>query len=305
MHVVVDDMGELYPRTRAVDRARAESEAIAHVKRLQRVEVELHTLETIRKERLWQTKKAQLTRLGFACLAVGITCGAAGYLIGALPAKSLQSIAARQPTGNLPGSPATTLPSRQPGQPPSEQTADAQPGKIESAHVAVEPTLSHTTSPDSLRSVTSVTASTSSLTPLVPVAISLPPIPASVALIAPKPVAVPFPVKALNQQARPLVVAKPVVHHDASRPLAQSVLELKPVESGVDVTLAKPRQALKQAESTKPISDPLDFKVTSVMDGFVMIRQGQSVKQVKVGEKLPNGKTVQAVNPEKGSFEAR
>ena len=35
-----------------------------------------------------------------------------------------------------------------------------------------------------------------------------------------------------------------------------------------------------------------------------MIRQGQSVKQVKVGEKLPNGKTLESVNPDKGVFEA-
>ena len=55
---------------------------------------------------------------------------------------------------------------------------------------------------------------------------------------------------------------------------------------------------------TKPVGDTTDFKVTSVMDDFVMIRQGQSAKQVKVGEKLPNGRTLESVYFDRSAFEA-
>lgn len=305
MHVVVDDMGEPSPRARAMERAKAETEAIAHVKRLERVEVELRTIAIIRGNRLRQSKKAQLTRLGLACLAAGIGCGYVGYLVGAAPAKPPPSIAASVAEPVTPAiNPATTIVARQPDQPSLAANVGAVPGNTEPSRVVVDAAPIPATTPDSVRSVVGVAATTGPLANLVPV----PNMPArqvaSMPSVAPRPALVPVPVKTPNPPLKPMVVAKPVVRQETTRPSTQTVTDLKPVESGVDVTLARPRQALKQAEATKPVSDAQDFKVTSVMDGFVMIRQGQSVKQVKVGEKLPNGKTLESVNPDKGVFEA-
>lgn len=305
MHVAVDDMDERSPRARAMERARAETETIVHVKRLERVEVELRTIAIIRGNRLRQSKKAQLTRLGLACLAAGIGCGYVGYLVGAAPAKPAQSIAAIAPAPVIPASsPVPTMEARQTEQPSLTANVLAVTLKPEPSRAMVEATPVPDTTPDSVRSVFGVAAATGPLTSLVPVS-NVPARPvANMASAAPRPALVPVPVKTPNPPLKPLMIAKPVVRQEASRPSAQSVTELRPVESGVDVTLARPRQALKQAETTKPVSDAQDFKVTSVMDGFVMIRQGQSVKQVKVGEKLPNGKTLESVNPDKGVFEA-
>lgn len=306
MSAVVDDMEERSPRARAMERARAETEAIAHVKRLERVEVELRTIAIIRGNRLRQSKKAQLTRLGLACLAAGIGCGYVGYLIGAAPAKPLQSIAASVAAPITPAINATTtIEARQPEQPSLEANVGAVQGKTEPPRIVVEATPIPATTPDSVRSVSGVATAPGLLTSLVPVA-NVPARPvASMASVAPRPALVPIPARSPSPPLRPVIVAKPVVRQEVSRPAIQAVTETKPVESGVDVTLARSRQASKQVVATKSGTDPQDFKVTSVMDGFVMIRQGQSVVQVKVGEKLPNGKTVQTVNPEKGSFEAR
>lgn len=46
-----------------------------------------------------------------------------------------------------------------------------------------------------------------------------------------------------------------------------------------------------------------DFKVVNVIDGALIVRQGEAVRQFQIGDQLPSGKTLKSVNAENGKFE--
>lgn len=69
------------PRTRAIERARAEALTIEHSNQLARVEIELRALSLIRSHRLARTAKGLRIRLTLIAAATGITCGVFGYWI--------------------------------------------------------------------------------------------------------------------------------------------------------------------------------------------------------------------------------
>jgi hypothetical protein len=48
-----------------------------------------------------------------------------------------------------------------------------------------------------------------------------------------------------------------------------------------------------------------DYKVVNVIEGVVIVRQGQMVRPIKVGEKMPDGQTLKSVNTDKGQFETQ
>lgn len=106
-------------------------------------------------------------------------------------------------------------------------------------------------------------------------------------------VPVPAPAKSVNVPAKAAlpvaVIQKPVQE-------TQKV----PTENSIDVVLkARPRPVQEypvaiQPKSTAP--EVIPFEVTAYMDGFVMVRQGSKVSAVKIGEILPDGKTLTSVS---------
>lgn len=77
-------------------------------------------------------------------------------------------------------------------------------------------------------------------------------------------------------------------------------------DTGVSVTLPKANKALVAQQVTPPLPNQPDaspeikaggFSIVAFLDTGLMVRVGQEVRHVAIGEKLPNGKTLAVVDP--------
>jgi len=86
---------------------------------------------------------------------------------------------------------------------------------------------------------------------------------------------------------------------------------LKPRDTGVHVTLPSRGRAFNAAPTAahepptaKPGAETGDFAVVKYLEGSLLVRTGKNVKTVRVGETLPNGKKLTAVNAKGQKYEA-
>ena len=65
----------------------------------------------------------------------------------------------------------------------------------------------------------------------------------------------------------------------------------------------KPQEEPKFQEKTAS-SGSGEFRVVNVIEGAVIVRQGQTVRQYRIGEQMPNGQTLKSVDIDSGKFES-
>ena len=66
---------------------------------------------------------------------------------------------------------------------------------------------------------------------------------------------------------------------------------------------AKPVEEPKFQEKTAS-SGSGEFRVVNVIEGAVIVRQGQTVRQYRIGDQMPNGQTLQSVDIDNGKFDS-
>jgi hypothetical protein len=85
---------------------------------------------------------------------------------------------------------------------------------------------------------------------------------------------------------------------------------IKPAgKSETDAEVVLPARLSKQEPSESRFQEKSasgsgnDFKVVNVIDGALIVRQGQTVRQFKIGDQLPSGKILKSVDTESLKFE--
>lgn len=276
------------PRARARERAMAESQAVAMRQSQERLKRELQTIAVIRKERLAKSKDGMRRRLLAVAAATGMVCVAVGYAVGTKsPAPAQLHILERiEPA------------------PASVAVADAglQGNSAQSA-------LGANPAPIQEKPVPHVAEQAATQAQQRPASASAAQQPASVPLALPSPLPLPFNTQAVPARQR----ASAVQAQSQSRLAAESMASLpaakptvKPPEDSdfvLSSTRAKAVPEVKAAEAVPAQPGGIAFKVVNVIEGTVIVRQGQSVKQIKVGEKMPDGQTLKSVSVDKGLFE--
>lgn len=280
------------PRARARERAMAESQAVAMRQSQERLKRELQTIAVIRKERLAKSKDGMRRHLLAVAAATGMVCVAVGYAVGTKsPAPAQLHIVER--IGPAPASVAVADAALQRNAAQSAPSANPAPIQEKpAAHVAEQAATQAQQRPASASAALQ---------------------PASVPLALPSPLPLPLPLP-FNAQAVPAKQRVPAVQAQSqSRLAAESMASLtaakptvKPPEDS-DFVLSSTRTRtvpeVKAAEAVLAQPGGLAFKVVNVIEGTVIVRQGQSVKQIKVGEKMPDGQTLKSVSVDKGQFE--
>ena len=66
---------------------------------------------------------------------------------------------------------------------------------------------------------------------------------------------------------------------------------------------AKPVEEPKFQEKTAS-SNTGEFRVVNVIEGAVIVRQGQTVRQYRIGDQMPNGQTLKSVDIDTGKFDS-
>ena len=66
---------------------------------------------------------------------------------------------------------------------------------------------------------------------------------------------------------------------------------------------AKPVEEPKFQEKTAS-SGSGEFRVVNVIEGAVIVRQGQTVRQYRIGDQMPNGQTLKSVDTDTGKFDS-
>ena len=251
------------PRAMARERAMAESQAIARRQSQERLKRELQTIAVIRKERIANSKAGLRRRLMAVAAATGLVCVAVGYAVGTKSPAPVQ----------------LHIIERIEPAPASEPPAGA--AVAVAAHLA-QP--SPPTAPAPGQEAAPVQAAQ-------PAALAVPlPLPAR--MLAPAPPA--------QRAPPPRLSNAPLPERTADKPAA------KPPEEGEFVLSSSRAKAAPEARATDPVQAlpaALDFKVVNVIEGTVIVRQGRSVRQIKVGEKMPDGQTLKSVSVDKGQFE--
>lgn len=298
------------PRTRAIARARAEALTIEHSNQLARVEIELRALSLIRSHRLARTAKGLRIRLTLIAAATGITCGVFGYWIRAeTPGKVQLHVIEREVAvvANLETTPAVVSFSGESSQVPESAVSAPRPASPTSPSSQAEPQQ---------------TTNRLAVLPVAPV-LGKPP----TTSLAPVPVLVPIPVRTLviaqpqvarlaQPQAKQLEKPKTVlgVPTKAADPGSNSqvgttsatqdaVAAVPKLAEANDVILPVKPQLMPRQPAVVAVAPSTDYKVVNVIEGTVMVRQGQSVRQIRIGEKMPDGQILKSVNVEKGEFE--
>ncbi|CAN5462155.1 hypothetical protein BH10PSE16_BH10PSE16_03910 [soil metagenome] len=124
--------------------------------------------------------------------------------------------------------------------------------------------------------------------------------PAALAVPLPLPARMLAPAPPAQRAPPPRISNAPLPERTADKPAA------KPPEEGEFVLSRSRAKAAPEARATDPaqaLPAALDFKVVNVIEGTVIVRQGRSVRQIKVGEKMPDGQTLKSVSVDKGQFE--
>ena len=249
---------EARPRSRAIGRAIAESEAITRQQEEERTGREIRAISNIRKKRVATSQTGIRWKFVLIVAAVGVVCGGIGYSLA--------------------------------------QTA----GKVE-VHVIerVEPVP--TISAAVLMAALPASQPT---TDLLAAVIALPPSPETIQ----KSLAASEPVPAMEKKVvQPVTITHPVslVVKPVTRPVDR-VSNQAPEDAEIVIVDKRPAPAAKPAippAVNTQIAVTTEYKVVNVLEGTVVVRQGQSVRQVKLGEKMPDGKILKSVNVDKGQFE--
>lgn len=255
--------------------ALAESQSIMHSQEIERVVKEMEAIGRIRASRL--LKKANRLRRNSIYAAVCLSCCAVGFLVAfSLTLKNSTSI----PTIAIQGKSAQWN------------------GKVVDAP-APNPAYSGAASAPAAQ--INKAASTTIAAPVQVVKVD----PALTKSI-------PQPVRHLISQARSITVqpkaqsfvlpAKVVPATNANKPTEKASDQEAEVVLPVRVTPKEISEARFQ-EMAQISTTGNEFKVVNVIEGAVVVRQGQTVKQFKVGDQLPSGKILKSVDTESLKFE--
>jgi hypothetical protein len=310
--VIVMEHHDLDPRARAIERARAETLVIDSGHQMTRVQGELRVLTRIRADRLANTAKGIYLRMALIAMAAGLACGSLGYWLRAESPERVQlhiierDVAVGAVDERPPAIAAATVPVPLPVASASKpQTVLADLPAVASAAAVV---ASHAL-PESAK----VTA------PLAgPVVLPALPAVAATAL----PASVPLPVLVASPGKEPLpAIVRPSPKHETvatqmavgspvgktQSAVAQGALEAPAAAAprssdGIDVVLPNRQLPRPAPPAVTPTSISADYKVVNVIEGAVVIRQGQSVRHIRIGEKMPDGQTLKNVNTDKGQF---
>ncbi|UUZ66300.1 hypothetical protein LP417_35390 (plasmid) [Polaromonas sp. P1-6] len=224
-------------------------------------------------------------------VASGIACAAAGYWLGTVGVQPQSQVQIH-------------VLEREPGVPYSHPSAVA----VVLAAQAQLPA----SAPPPLAAPKPSEPAVSSLRPKAAATAAAPASPPVAAVVVPSnPAAVPVPL--------PVLIAKPTAaapiakavnaavalppQPNANAPVAPSKAPEKPAEAVEVVLPVKARPQVPKPQASAPPAISKDYKVVNVIDGIVIVRQGQSVRQVHIGEKMPDGQTLKSVNTDKGQFE--
>lgn len=294
---------EFNPRARAIERARAEAQVIDNSHQLTRIKVELNAISRIRSDRLASTAKGVRLRMALVAVAVGIACGSLGYWLRFEPPERVQLHILERDVATA----ADTQPSFAgasvlvPLEPKSASVLAAMP--------AVAPAVATNPVPPDLAQVESQLAGPATTpapvaTPVpLPISLPLPVLVSSKAKVALPPVGLPS-AKGDSASTHPsngaqVGKALPMVAERA--PDAPNAAPRS--SDGIDVVLPNRAPGRPAQSAVAQASTNADYKVVNVIDGAVIVRQGQSVSQIRIGGKMPDGQTLKSVNTDKGQFE--
>lgn len=306
---------EVNPRARAIKRALAETKAIARQQDQPRLTRELQTIAVVRKERIASSRAGERRRLTAVAIGVALVCLVAGYFVGhgsrgsvqihtiereavatagtasitAIQANSAQPTivstqGSEQPGPAVPAVPAITVIPVVPVE-PAVPTALEEPVQNAAAAAKSEKTLVLGGTGSANAANTAITSNASN--PKAPQQA------AALRKVAAK----------QSLESRPALITQSVdikpspakAQEDAEIVIRQKAL--------VDAPVAAPAVAGSTSGKGEPVRAAAAFKVVNIFDSTVIVRQGQTVRQIKVGEKMPDGQTLKSINADKGQFE--
>lgn len=279
-------------RSRAIERAVAETKAIAEREAQERLNRELAAISIVRKARIAATEGAIRRKIVTVASLTGIFFAVIGYVAGVQNSSKVQLHVLGREAPILAGNQAVQV-ARSNGQaiPPVNLTSPVLLSTV-GPSVALPVVVQGSTA--------TLVTTTSALPSVASRAVPLPPFAPVVRTVQPMPpVNVVTASRTLQQAPSSLADAKPV-----ENPAEDSEIVLSPrPKPEKDKSQAIAASILRTNTSDDVAVGSSDFKVVNLLEGTVVVRQGQSVRQVKVGEKMPDGQVLKNVNVDKGQFE--
>lgn len=278
--------------------ALVEGQRLFRVQNVDRVQKEMRAIDEIRAKRL--AAKASRVRFNLISAAVCVSCCASGFLVAfSLTHKNSPSISnieirakSAQWTGKVVGSSAPNPASIDVASAPATQISKAAPTTIAAPIQGVK-VVSRLLQPAQA--------------------------PGNATIQSQSPIA-------LRAQTQPVTrpTAQPVIRFTAQtrtngvQPKAQNVVLPSNVVSATVTNSEKPKDdgevvlpfrvvqkelAEQKFQGKEPTSSPGDFKVVNAVEGALIVRLGQTVRQVKIGDQLPNGRILKSVDTDNLKFE--
>lgn len=293
-------------RSHAIERALAESQAIARTQEMGRIKQELQAIQAARRERVAKSSVGQRRRLIAVAVGTGLLCAVAGYAVGTKSSPQVQRHVIEREAE--PASIAKVAASSATGQtalPPGIPT-----GRPDGAIVVADSSQSANLPPGAPKGAVPFNIPVAQAGGQIPVPVLTASVKTTDTAVQSKPSPLPSPAAKLSTNRTAAIAARDPAEKKALTALEDNAIVLTPREKKGDKT--RPDQAAPPVQpsasaSTAPaatvVAAGASFKVVNILEGTVVVRQGQSVCQVKVGEKMPDGQVLKSVNLDKGEFE--